>query len=407
MQLLEEAIAARAEGNWLKVAQCLQQLPLDPLAARSPLSPQQQQHALDLALELLATGDFQQRWDAAKVLSKLGETAIEPLLAILPNPDAELELRWFSARILGYFSDSRVIVAFVDLLQTSQEEELAQVAARSLVQIGADAVAALTPLLDSDATRKTATRALAHIRHPQTVTPLLEVVGDRNPDSRATAIEALGSFHDPRVRSVLVAALKDPAASVRKEAAIALGVQGISDAVPSLQPLLYDLNLEVCHQGAIALGRIGSPEAMQALLDVLRSPFTPPPLKITILRALSWQSTPETLDYLQVGLNDPDPEVCGEAIALLGRWQVPQQRLSIVEFLTEFMAAAPPSYQHLNVKKALAVAFGELREERAIAPLQQLSIDRDGVVRLHALAALNKLPGTIPVGQSAGDRHSN
>ena len=74
----------RASANWSLLIQCLQQLILGekvvipsqdtPPVSESEVSEQTQ--VLDLALEVLAVGDFHQRWEIAKVFPKLGQSAI-------------------------------------------------------------------------------------------------------------------------------------------------------------------------------------------------------------------------------------------------------------------------------------------------------------------------------------------
>src|SRR3712207_8445144 len=51
------------------------------------------EQVLNLALDVLDAGDFQERWEVAKVFPKLGAIAIAPLLEILEDEDADLELR--------------------------------------------------------------------------------------------------------------------------------------------------------------------------------------------------------------------------------------------------------------------------------------------------------------------------
>jgi HEAT repeat protein len=89
------------------------------------LSDTDLEQVLNLALDVLYAGDFQERWEVAKVFPKLGAIAIAPLIEILEDEEADLELRWFAARILGGFNDPTVITTLVELLKTSEDEDLA------------------------------------------------------------------------------------------------------------------------------------------------------------------------------------------------------------------------------------------------------------------------------------------
>ena len=265
INLLEEAQTACSSANWSLLIQCLQQLiETAPVNVETLHATSLQAELLDLALAALAAGDFQQRWDIAKVFPKLGQSAIAPLIEILEDEDADEELSWFVARILGEYNHPDVIAALVELLKTDQDE-LSAMAAAALGQIGSPAVAALTELLEEEGTRLLAVRSLAQIRRSETIAPLLSVVHDPQVDVRAVAIEALSSFHDSQIPLVLLNALDDMAALVRVEA-----VRGLSfrpdlreelDLVNRLVPRLYDFNLDVCCATVIALGRLGTDAA--------------------------------------------------------------------------------------------------------------------------------------------------
>ena len=213
------ATTAAQQQQWALVNHYLQQLSLEPSSLQS------EEEAIALAVQVLLEGDFQQRWDTAKLLPKFGQGAIAPLIEILEDEDAELESRWFAGRLLSEFDDPNAIMALTDLLRQTEDEELSLMAAQALANIGSTAIEALTSLLDQETTRLLAVQALAVIRRSETITPLLAVVNDPSPKIRAIAVEALGSFHDPRIPPVLIHKLGDLAAAVRKEAVIALGMR--------------------------------------------------------------------------------------------------------------------------------------------------------------------------------------
>uniref|UniRef100_A0ACD5GSD1 HEAT repeat domain-containing protein n=1 Tax=Desertifilum tharense IPPAS B-1220 TaxID=1781255 RepID=A0ACD5GSD1_9CYAN len=118
---------------------------------------------LEFALTALSWGDFQQRWDIAKLFPKLGTGAIAPLIALLEDEQTDWELRWFVSRILGDFHEPVVLEALVNLLKTSEGEDLIATAAIALTNFGSAAIAALTDLLAEPRTRMVATRSLCVI----------------------------------------------------------------------------------------------------------------------------------------------------------------------------------------------------------------------------------------------------
>jgi len=387
--VLEQALVAAQQRNWSLLNQYLQQL---PQMAAEPLSPDWEQ-VLNLALNVLEAGDFQDRWEVAKVLPKLGTSAIAPLIAIMEDEAADLELRWFAGRILGEFQHPAVVTALVDLLSQSEDEELVDMATATLGNIGISAIEALTDLLAQEDSRLSAVRSLAHIRHSATIAPLLSVVHDPHVAVRSTAIEALSSFHDARIPPVLLDALNDLAASVRKEAVAGLGLRvdlrEELDLVNRLKPRLWDFNGDVCQQAAIALGRMGTQEAAEALFEVLKSPATPIPLQVAVVRA--FPPLPATLEYLHQELTSTGVEVCQEVITVLGRIEQPDLKPQATQILLEFIHSQHPATQHNRIKQSLALALGQLGEQSALNPLIHLLSDVDGGVRLHAIAALKKL----------------
>jgi len=351
--------------------------------------------SLELALAVLEKGDFQDKWEVAKLLPQFGEVAIGPLIEIISSYDADIELRWFAGRILGEFDSPEAIASLVNLLHSS-EEELAAIAASTLANKGKNAIASLTALLERPESRWLAARALAEIRCTEAIAPLLTVVGDRDVNVRGTAVEALGSFHDPRVPPVLIAALKDTGAMVRKEAAIALGFRtdlaGELDLLSHLKPLLYDLNIEVCQRAAIAMGKLQTEAAAKELFSVLESPHTPVSLQKTLIQSLGWMSSKTSLQYLQLALHRVGEQCQLEIIRILGRIETAELQPLAAQILLEWYESNQSAIATTAMKKALAHAWGQLGVASAGEAIGLLKQDADISVKLHAIAALKHLP---------------
>lgn len=358
------------------------------------LNDEQYSHALDLALMALSTGDFQQRWDIAKLVPKLGTRAIAPLIEVLEDEEADWELRWFVSRILGEFREPIVLEVLVNLLKTSHSEDLIAAAATALTNFGSSAIAALSELLSDSRTRSVAVRSLCLIGGSQTVPPLLSVVGDRDPAICAMALEALSNSTDPSIIPVLIQSLKHPAAPVRHAATIGLGMRSHLLAEPDrvllLKEQLWDLNFEVCQAAAIALGRLGTPEAAIALSHLLQSPSTPIPLQLEAVRALGWIGTPIALEQLQNAISHVPSTVIREIIMVIGRLENPATLSQATQILSELLQNRSVA-ESTSTKQSLAMSLGQLGQRQAIEPLVQLLADRDKSVQLHAIAALRQL----------------
>ncbi|MDJ0617671.1 MAG: HEAT repeat domain-containing protein [Calothrix sp. MO_192.B10] len=389
---VEQLVTATQQGNWRVVNQCLQQVSWDTAV--------EFEQVLHSSLQVLSYGDFRERWEVAKIIPKLGEPVIKPLLLIIEDEAADVEVRWFAVRILGEFNEPQVILSLVNLVQSTEEEDLSIAATAALSNIGNDAIVALSELLKDEKSRLLAVKSLSQIRRSSTIEPLISVVNDINPEIRAIAIEALGSFHEEILIPIFIQALQDTSTAVRKEAVIALGMRGKSqgkfDLVKQLQPLLYDLNLEVCQQSAIALGRMKDEEGVEALFQVLISTTAPILLKKEIIRVLSWSGSQPALVYLEKILyaNNLEPykeKLCQEIVTVLGNQKLPQLRFKSAQILINFLNSEQETASVSKIKQAIATSLGELRELSALASLEQLARDPEQVVRLHAIAALKKL----------------
>lgn len=394
-QLLVQAQIAHDAADWSKVLQCLQQLILREDSTH-PEIVKNQEYLQELALSILEMGDFQQRWEIAKLFVRLGNVAITPLIDILKDEDAEEELRWYAVRILGDLKNPIVIAPLVEFIKSSKDEELKAIAATALGQIGQSAIAALSELLASQNTRLLAVRSLSYIRQPEIIAPLLSVVQDPLVEIRAIAIEALSSFHDSRIPPILLKALTDVAGAVRREAVLGLSVcrdlHSSLDLVAQLQPKLYDSNLEVAQAAALALSRMGNDEAAENLFQGLISPHTPIKLQLEIVRALSWVKTLSGLEYLQEAFNQLSSQTLWlEIVTVLGRVSNSTLTAASAEILLSILRSQHPAVEIVSIKSAIALSLGQLGNIDAMEPLISLLADNNEVVRLHIVAALKNL----------------
>ncbi|MDX2228356.1 MAG: HEAT repeat domain-containing protein [Leptolyngbyaceae cyanobacterium bins.349] len=391
--LITQAQLSADQADWSTVVLTLQRLCLTD--STIPLDSTQLAQVLPLAINVLAVGDFQEQWEVAKVFATLGQAAIAPLTELLQDDTAELEARWFAARILGDLNDPTAMRALVEQLQNSEDEDLSQVVAEALAHLGPAAIAALTELLASATTRLFAAQALAQIRHSDCVIPLLSIAGDPDPTIRAIALEALSSFPDDRIPPVLMAATQDPAVGVRKVA-----IAGLSGRTALLNPdnlmaaltrCLWDLNLGVCQQAALALGKLQRDEAVPLLQRALLAPNTPLPLQLDLVRALSWIGTEQALISLAASLPPQTSglplAVCQEILTLLGRWEAPDLKAIAAQTLITVL----PQIEASTLRRAIALALGELKQPIGLEPLIHLLADHDAGVRLHAISALKQL----------------
>ncbi len=395
LEILQQAQTAAYQSDWALLNQSLQHLLSDE--ALGYLDADLFNLLLNLALQSLESGDFQDRWDIAKLFPRFGVAAIAPLLDMLQDHDADSEAQWFAIRILGSFNHPTVATALVDLLKTSANEELNGMAVTTLAAMGSGAIEILTQLLDQENTRRLAIQTLAQIRHSATVPLLITVVNDPDAQVRTAAIEALSSFHNSDITKILIEALKDPVTPVRRAAVIGLGFCPAEvaelDLVAHLHPLLLDLNPDVCRQTAIALGRLGTPAATQVLFQTLQSRYTPESLAIELVRALGWIGTSDALDCFQRSLMQlPVAEsVCQEILVVLGRVDQADRKRQATQILLDLLQQDGTFARSISARQAIALALGQLGNLVALDPLISLLADPHVSVRLHVVSALKTL----------------
>jgi HEAT repeat protein len=385
---LERAQAAADRGDWPNLLALLQGLVSG--VAFDPEDETTAQMALDLALLLLMEGEFQERWEGAKVLAKLGDRAIGGLLALIQDPEIDQDARWFGVRVLAGFQSPQIIPSLIALIVQTDDPDLSAMAVNSLGQMGQAVLPYIADLLAQPHRRRLAAQILCLIRHSQTIPLLLEIASDREAAVRAIALEALGSFHSPEIAQTLLDALQDQASSVRSAAVKGIGfcaqeLQEV-DWVGALEPMLNDLNLDTCRHSALTLSRIGTPEAALALHRALNKPHIPEALGLEFIRALGWIEQPTSLDLLMQAIQNTRlaPRLRQEACNLLGRRQ--SERPSTSQLLQAYLPASP-----LDLRTTIVTALGQLAQPTAIVPLIACLPSHDGHLRLHIIAALRAI----------------
>ena len=379
---LDRAKTAADNGNWSIAIDYLQQLSIDQIA--------DSELVLDIALQVLIQGDFDQQWEIAKIIPKLGDIAVQPLLDLLNDIDIDIEDRWVVARILGEFDRPQVVTALIELIQQQEDLELTEIATSALTKIGVPAISALTDLFATP-NRHTAITTLARIRHSKTIEPLIQVIDDPDPQLRSLVVEALGSFHDPRIPPLLITKLTDVAANVRKAAVTALCLRSDLaaelDLSRHLRPLLFDLNLAVCQATALGLARLPDRLNIEVLASVLSSPQTPIELQSSVILALGWIGTIPAIDSLMAAFPHIAPSLAPEIAIAIGKTD--REQIYASQALANRLQRVDPSAA--IIKQEIATALGNLGNPDIVPDLILLLNDPDDRVKLYAINAISKL----------------
>ncbi|MBD2328197.1 HEAT repeat domain-containing protein [Alkalinema sp. FACHB-956] len=408
---LASIAALRQHCQWSCVLQEIQAL-LQALTSvrsdrrKSPptLPPAFVHQVLESLLDVLVAGDFQTKWEAAKLFPTLGEAAIEPLLALLDNDDLDPEVHWFVVRILGHWPHPQTLQALLSCIQTHPQEEVRSMAVQVLGSQGPSALALVEDLLQAPSTRLQGVNILAQIRSPQSIPRLLTLADDTDAPVRASAIAALAMLQPPAILSRLVQALEDPAVGVRRAALVGLTFSNLTDQptiVAQIQPRLWDVDIQVCCQAAICLGRIGSPAAVTVLRSALQSSVLPDPFALELVRSLIWIATEPALDAILQALDRGtlSASVAQETITLLGRLESPTLKPQVAQWLIERLhqqegtaPMAEPPHPRFD-SQGMISALGQLQEPIVIDGLIPLLAQADPKLRLHLVAALRRFDG--------------
>ncbi|WP_017295097.1 HEAT repeat domain-containing protein [Geminocystis herdmanii] len=360
------------------------------------LTPEERESIpLELALKVLELGSFEEKWIISKVLVKYGEAVIPPLKKIILDENVDTESRGYGLKILSQIQHPEIILIVTELLSKTQEEELITIATETLVSQGKQSITFLSQLLINPDSRLLATKALTQIPRKDVIPLLLSLVNDDDTTIRSISISALGNFDTPEIKIALINALKDYASSVRKEAVTALGLKLKStedvELINLITPLLEDIDLSVAQQTAISLSRCHHPIVIQSLEKVLYSSYTPQPLKITIVKALGWIDTLESIQCLGKAIHSFDTSITLPIINILGRITKPSLKSPAVTILTNFYYSQSSTLDYTEILQALCYSLKQLGSMDGIFILQDIVTHHNPQVSLYAQSALEEL----------------
>lgn len=262
---------------------------------------------IELLVQNLGDADERLAVLSAISLSRFGGAAVEPLLAALHHPNAEVRQRciW----VLWNLEDQRAVEPLMTTLRYDSDQKVRRFAACGLGMLKSpQAINSLIDALadDDERVRWDAAVALAKIGS-RAVHSLIIAAQYGAPLMRAGAINALAWIRDERVVHIIAAALRDKHVQVRMRAAFALGWIGHQTAVEPLQWALRDCNEDVRMQAAAALGWLRDPKSIAALAPLLND--SNEWVAYTAVEALSSLGTSEAVAVLKSAAQHPSSRV--------------------------------------------------------------------------------------------------
>jgi HEAT repeat protein len=185
----------------------------------------------------------------------------------------------------------------------------------------AETVAALIDALgdDEEIVAWHAAEALAAQEPGRVFGPLEAALNDPDPRKRTGAAQALGKLGGDAASASLRKRLDDPEPRVRATVADALGRMNDPALADVLLPLLDDPDSEVVRASAHALGQIGNTAAACPIAAVLVQPGQEVLVRRALAAALAHIPHPDAQEPLLQALHDPDPQVRAYAATALGQ----------------------------------------------------------------------------------------
>jgi HEAT repeat protein len=212
--------------------------------------------------EVERSPSWQQRAVAAERLGVIGSSrAVPVLLRVIGNvKDEDQDVRGAALRAIGRIGDQAALPALIEALEFP-DASLPPRIAEIIVGFGHAAVRPLVSELRnvaSDVRRMWAAEILGWLGDPKAAVPLIEALGDINPEVRAKAAGSLGKLKESRaVDRLLEMILSDPIPFVRTRVAHTLGTIGHPKVVDHLIHVLKDPEWWVRIRAIEALEQIG------------------------------------------------------------------------------------------------------------------------------------------------------
>lgn len=281
-------------------------------------------------------------------------------------------------------SENPTMLALLEQLG-DQNADVQQQAAISLIEQNKFALPLVTRALRSSSNaqvRYLCAWILGQIRDTRSVPALIEALSDEDERVQDWAAKALGELGDSRAVVALEALLRrHPRPETRLHAVLALGWIGGATTTPALITALADEESEVQLAAAEFLAQRGDKHALSVLMHLAKLPSEW--LRGRAIHALAQLADEQAFDTLYAALNDPAEWVRHHAA--LGLGMLKAQR-ACADLMYMLLYDSSP-----QVRRAAAIALGEIGEFVAIETLVSALADPNDHVREAVDAALLKL----------------
>ncbi|HCC68510.1 MAG TPA: hypothetical protein DEP99_01285, partial [Nitrospiraceae bacterium] len=300
---------------------------------------------------LLRDEDVEVRREAVEKLRELEDKALAIMLLIKAIEDPDWRVRKTSVEILLEHRGRAVTKGLIDALYLEDNAGARNSAIEALTKLGAEAT-----------------------------DYLIEAFESPNRNVRKFIIDILGDVGDRKALLLILNAIKDEDDNVRVSAVEHLGRIRDASVTDALISILESGDLWLGYPAADALGMIGEPKAINVLLSALLKK----PLREPALRALGRIGDISTLPFLTSYLRDPSKVVREETLKALenlfhkgfGERVAAELRDVFKEGVIDVLLPFAVS-DRKEIKVAAIILLGLLRDEKAIAPLLEMSSEKE------------------------------
>lgn len=328
--------------------------------------------------QVLREGSEEEQVEAVKALAKMIELGTDPQLPGIERAMVKDEFR-------EVFEEKKLGKVLVKLL-AHEDEEVQRAALRLVAEVGKPTTALpyLAILLRKGLEKRLALEALQKMAHssPTEVFTTLKNWLERSEVAlKAAAAFILGELAPDDNVPLLIPLLEDFSPEVRREAALALGKSHYSEVPSLLVSLAHDDEMvrKAALEGLAIFFKDGWGEDIFELAKTANSS-----IRAFVIEALASRPDEKVLSLLTSLLEDADSSIRSKAALLLGTVKLESKAIvgALIERLDDDVS---------EVKKAAALALGELGVAEAAPHLVSFLLQPDPALRIVALSAWPKV----------------
>ncbi|MCP5328385.1 MAG: HEAT repeat domain-containing protein [Steroidobacteraceae bacterium] len=223
-------------------------------------------------------------------------------------------------------------------------------------------------------------RVISDIATPAAVPELIGRLQSKDQIARLHLINTLGRFNLPEVRTALQAQLKDPSKQIRSAALAALGRMDGPIDVSQVVPLLRDVEIDVQNKAIDVVVKANDPETIKLLIEVMKDPEES--ARRAAVEVLNEIGDAKSVKFLLEAIVDSDWWVRSRAADALGKIGGPKVVEAVLQLIKD---------PNEDIRRAAIEILNQTKDERAVDQLLDATRDRDWWVSERAVDALAEI----------------